>query len=211
MDLDEMRARVRADLRDPDAERWSDETLDRHIERALGDLSLAAPGEATATLATMADSRAVDISELAGLVAIDAVEYPAGQYPPAFVPFTTCGATLTLDVTRAPGDGEEVAVRYSAAHALDGLAGAEETTVPPVLHDLIASGAAAYAAIEWASYATNRVNVAGDDVWRRYLAWGQDRLTSFSRALAKHGRERRLKSRRLYVATAGGGHRDAGA
>ncbi len=209
MDLDEMCARVRADLRDPDAERWSDDTIDRHIERALGDLSLAAPREASVTLTTTAGSRDLDIGALTGLVALDAVEYPADQYPPVYVPFSTWGSTLTLDVARSPLADEDVTVRYSASHTLDGLSDAEETTVPAVLYDLVASGAAAYAAIEWASYATNRVNIGGDDVWRRYLAWGQDRLASFSRALAKNGRERRLKSRRLYVATASGGHRDA--
>ncbi len=198
MDLDTMRARVRADLRDPGAERWDDDTLDRHIERALAEFSLAAPREAIATLVTTEGSRDLDLSTLDGRLAVDAVEYPAGQYPPAFVPFSIWGETLTLQVDSAPPAGEDVHVRYSAAHTLD----AEGTTVPDALHDLVATGAAAYAAIEWASYATNRINVGGDDVWRRYLAWGQDRVASFSRALAKHGRERRLKSRRLYVATA---------
>ncbi|MGE3961134.1 MAG: hypothetical protein AB7F65_05575 [Dehalococcoidia bacterium] len=200
MDLDTMRARVRTDLRDPSAERWDDAALDRHIERALAELSLAAPREATTTLLTVEGARDLDLSVLGGLIAVDAVEYPAGQYPPAFVPFSIWGDTLTLDVDSAPPAGQEVHVRYSAAHVLDG----EGTTLPDPLHDLVATGAAAYAAIEWASYATNRINVGGDDVWRRYLAWGQDRLASFSRALAKHGRERRLKSRRLYVAAVAG-------
>lgn len=203
MDLDTMRARVRTDLRDPSAERWDDDTLDRHIARALAEFSLAAPREATATLATSEGSRDLDLASLDGRIAVDGVEYPVGQYPPALVAFSIWGETLTLDVDSAPSEGEDVLVRYSAAHTLD----AEGTTVPEALHDLVATGAAAYAAIEWASYATNRINVGGDDVWRRYLAWGQDRLATFSRALAKHGRERRLKSRRLYVATAAGGRR----
>ena len=52
MDRPTMRARVRRDLRDEDAtdERWSADELDRHLERALRELSLAAPREATATL-----------------------------------------------------------------------------------------------------------------------------------------------------------------
>lgn len=203
MDLDTMRARVRTDLRDPSGERWDDTTLDRHTERALAEVSLAAPREVTATLTTSADSRDLDLASLEGRVAVDAVEYPVGQYPPAFVAFSIWGDTLTLDLDSAPAAGEEVHVRYSGAHTIDD----EGTTVPDALHDLVATGAAAYAAIEWASYATNRINVGGDDVWRRYLAWGQDRLASFSRALAKHGRERRLKSRRLYVAAAVGAGR----
>lgn len=198
MDLTEMRTRVRADLRDPSAERWDDATLDRHIERAVRELSLAAPREASVELATTEASRDLSLATLADRVSIEAVEYPTGQYPPVFASFSTWGDTLTLLVDGEPGAGEAVLVRYSAMHTLD----EEGATIPEPLHDLVATGAAAYAAIEWASYATNRINTGGDDVWRRYLTWGQDRLASFSRALAKHGRERRLKSRRLYVAAA---------
>ena len=198
MDLAEMRDRVRADLRDPAAERWDDEALDRHIERAVQELSLAAPRETSVELVTSEGSRDLSLAALAGRVSIEAVEYPVGHYPAAFASFSTWGDTLTLLVDGAPAEGETVLVRYSAMHTLD----AEGTTIPAPLHDLVATGAAAYAAIEWASYATNRINTGGDDVWRRYLSWGQDRLASFSRARAKHGRERRLKSRRLYVAAA---------
>ena len=86
MYLTEMRTRVRRDLRDTDPahERWSDDELDRHIERAVRELSLAAPVEVVATLTTAAGSRDLDVSTLTGRVSIDAVEYPAGQYPPAF-------------------------------------------------------------------------------------------------------------------------------
>lgn len=198
MDLDEMRGRVRTDLRDPDGERWDDATLDRHVERAVREVSLAAPREVTVSLATVEGSRELSLATLADRVSIEAVEYPVGRYPASFAAFSTWGDVLTLHLDGAPGEGEAVAVRYSAMHALD----SEGTTLPEPLHDLVATGAAAYAAIEWASYATNRINTGGDDVWRRYLARGQDRLASFSRALAKHGRERRLRSRRLYVAAA---------
>lgn len=208
MDLDTMRARVRTDLRDPSGERWDDETLDRHIDRALAEVSLAAPREVTGTLTATGGSRDLDLGaldEASSRIAIEAVEYPVGHYPASFAAFSIWGDTLTLEVDAVPPEGAPVLVRYSAAHRLD----AEGTTLPDALHDLVATGAAGYAAIEWASYAMNRVNVGGDDVWRRYLAWGQDRLASFARALAKHGRERRLRSRRLYVAAAAGlGRRD---
>ncbi len=36
----------------------------------------------------------------------------------------------------------------------------------------MATGAGGYAALEWASYATNRINSGGDDVWRHYHTWG---------------------------------------
>jgi hypothetical protein len=201
MDLAGMRARVRADLHDEDDahERWSDETLERHIARAVQELSLAAPREASATLTTSAGSRDVSIAGLDDRVSIEAVEYPVGRYPAAYADFSVWGDTMTLLVTSTPGAGEDVVVRYGALHTLD----AEGTSIAERLLDLVATGAAAYAAIEWASFATNRINVGGDDTWRHYHTWGQERLAAFSKGLAKHGRERGLRARRLYVPAGG--------
>lgn len=196
MDLTEMRTRVRRDLRDTDEtdERWSDDELDRHIERAVRELSLAAPVEAVETLTTTAGSRDLDVSGLADRVSIEAVEYPAGQYPPPFVAFSAWGDTLTLVVDRAPRAGERAAVSYSKLHTLTD----EASTLPAALEEIVATGAGGYAALEWASFATNRVNAGGTDTWRHYHVWAQDRLAAFARALAKHGRERRVRSRQLY-------------
>ena len=199
MDLATMRARLRADLHDEDAgnQRWSDDTLDRHLARAVQELSLAAPREATATLHTSADSRELSIATLGDRVSIEAVEYPAVQYPAAYADFSVWGDTLTLLINATPGAGEDVVLRYGALHTLDD----DGTSIAERLLDLVATGAAAYAAIEWASFATNRINVGGDDTWRHYHTWGQERLATFSKGLAKHGRERGLRARRLYVPT----------
>ena len=64
---------------------------------------------------------------------------------------------------------------------------------------MIAAGAAGYAALEWASFSTNRVNVGGRDVWREYLVFGQERLASFQRSLARYGRRNAVRARRLYA------------
>lgn len=61
-------------------------------------------------------------------------------------------------------------------------------------------GAAGYAAVEWASFATNRANVGGPETWRNYLMWGQDRLSDFLKGLAKHGRKNAVRTRQLYRA-----------
>ncbi len=68
MNLNEMRALVRRDLKDEDAAnyRWTDGELDRHIAHALAEISQAAPLEATATVATTSGSRDIDVSGLAG-------------------------------------------------------------------------------------------------------------------------------------------------
>jgi hypothetical protein len=196
MDLPTMRTRVRRDLRDEDSSqyRWTDAVLDRHIARAVQEVSLAAPREAVATLTTTAGSRELNTATLTLRVAIEAIEFPTGQYPPAYVPFTTWGETLTLLTDGTPLQGEEVKVRYGQLHTLD----ATSTTLPDALQDLVATGAAAYAALEWASYATNRVNVGGMETWRNYHMWAQERMAAFAKQLAKRSRERRLRSRVLY-------------
>ncbi len=197
MNLSDMRTLVRRDLHDEDAAnyRWTDDELDRHIARAVKELSLAVPGEAKATLSTTADSRDLSLAALTDRVVVEAVEYPLGEYPPSYVAFSVWGDTLTLLVDSPPLSATDVDVYYGRLHTLD----ATTSTIPEALEDLVATGAAAYAALEWASFATNRVNVGGDETWRNYLVWGQERLAAFARALAEHGRRGALRARRLYT------------
>ena len=196
MDLSGMRARLRTDLHDEDAAnfRWTDAELDRHIDRTVREFSLALPLEATATLTTAAGSRDLSIASLSDLVAIEAVEYPVGEYPPSFVRYSVWLNTLTMLIDGMPSAGEDVSVYHTTLHTLD----VSSSTIPPRFEDVIAGGAGGYAAVEWSSFATNRVNVGGQDVWRDYLTWGRERLADFQRDLAKHGRRNALRVRRLY-------------
>jgi len=196
MDLSAMRARLRTDLHDEDAAnyRWIDAELDRHIERAVREFSLALPLEATTTLTTTAGSRDLSIASLSDLVAIEAVEYPAGEYPPSYVRYSVWLNTLTMLIDGTPSGAEDVNVYHTTLHTLD----VSSSTLPPRFEDVIAGAAGGYAAVEWSSFATNRVNVGGQDVWRDYLTWGQERLADFQRALAKHGRRNAVRVRRLY-------------
>ena len=196
MNLTDMRGRLRKELHDEDAanQRWTDAELDRHIQRAVREFSLSLPLEAKATLTTTAGSRDLSIATLTDLVAIEAVEHPVGQYPPSYLRFSVWLSTLTLLVEAAPAAAESVNAYYTKLHTID----ATSSTVPPRFEDVIAAGAAAYAALEWASFATNRVNVGGQDVWREYLTWGQERLAEFQSALAEHGRRNAVRVRQLY-------------
>ncbi len=196
MDLSEMRTRLRQELKDEDAAnyRWSDDELDRHIARTVAELSLAVPLQSKATLTTTAGSRELSLTALADLVAVEAAEYPTGKYPPAYVLFSLWGDTLTLLVDRVPGDGEQVAVYYGKLHTLD----ATTSTLPPPLEELVAAGAAGYAALEWANYTINRVNTGGEAVWRGYLTWAQERLAAFHHGLARHSSRNTVRVRRLY-------------
>jgi len=196
MNLPEMRTLVRRDLHDEDPAgyRWSDDEIDRHIARAVRELSLAVPLEAKTVLTTTAGSRDLSLASLADRVVVEAVEYPVDQYPPAYVSFSLWADTLTLLVDSPPLAAQEVNVFYGRLHTLDDTT----STVPAALEDVLATGAAAYAALEWASFASNRVNVGGADVWRSYLVWGQERLAAFAAALARHGRRSGVRARRLY-------------
>ncbi|MEX1254044.1 MAG: hypothetical protein WEE64_06865 [Dehalococcoidia bacterium] len=192
-----MRARVRRDLHDeePASQRWRDPELDRHIARAVQEASVASPQEVKSTLTTTAGSRDLDISSLSGRVSIEAVEHPTGQFPPSYVRFSVWGDTLTLLLDSPPAGAEQVAVYYGALHSLD----ATGSTLPAALEDVVATGAAAYAALAWASFATNRVNAGGDETWRNYLVFGQERLAAFAQALAEQGRKGVVRARQLYT------------
>jgi len=195
MDLNTMRAIVRRDLKDEDAGnyRWSDDELDRHIAHAVKDFSEAVPLPAKATLPTTADSRVIDISALTDRVMVEAVEYPLEQFPPSYPKFALWGHALTLFVDEAP-DGENCQVYYGILHTLN----AEGSTIDTKHEDLVATGAEGYAAVEWASYAINRVNVGGATTAKEFLAWGNEKLKQFKQELKRLGRRNKVRIRQLY-------------
>ncbi len=193
--LSDIRTRVRKDLHDTDSGdyRWTDSQLDRHIEHALADLDLEAPRELTATIATTEGNRDVSIAALTELVAIEAAEYPVGDYPASYVRFSTWGTTLTLLMPGEP-DGSDVKLYYTATHVLDGSG----STIPAALEDALAMAAAGYAAIELANFATNQVTT-GANVPVEYAKWGQAWLTAWRQLLKQHSRSNRVRPQRLYV------------
>lgn len=191
--LTEVRTRVRADLRDPEAERWPDEQIDRHITHALSELSLAIPRELSADIATTPGSRDLSTASLEGLIEVEAAEYPVGAFPPSYAGFAGWGANITLHIAAVP-DGSDVRLYYTAAHTLDD----EGSTLPPHLVDVLTTGAGAYAALELASYATDRLNL-DPRAAQNHLAWARARLTAFHQLLHTYGRKNRLLGRRLYV------------
>jgi hypothetical protein len=194
--LSDLRAKLRIDLSDTDsnAYRWTDATLNRHIAHALEDLSLAIPRELTATVATTAGSREVDISSLTGLVTIEKVEFPVGQFPPEYIGFAYWAGELLLHTDDAP-DGSDATIYYVARHVVDGAG----STLPAFLEDILLMGAAAYALIEISLFAIDRLNTGGEDVTELYAAAGRARLTAFNQLLQQYGRRNRVMSRRMSV------------
>lgn len=186
-----IRARVRRDLHDTDssAYRWDDDQVDRHIERALRDLSLAIPREVAADIATTPGSRIVALDSLDGLIAVEAAVYPADS--DAEVRFTTWGGQLSIIDGPEP-DGGDIRIHYTAAHELDDEGG----TVPPALEDVLATGASAYAALELAGASIDRLTISGS-ASGDFAAWGQAWMVAFRELLRQHGRAGRLRTSRL--------------
>ena len=150
--LTTLRADLRLDLNDPTGaqERFTDADLDRAIARSLVELSRVLPYVQAATLRTAAGSRRVDLSGLAGLWDVEAVEWPTGVHPRRWRRFELAPdkQSVTLLVTAPPSDAEDVLVQWAKGHTLDGLNGATSTTMPEECDELLLLGAYGFAA--WA-------------------------------------------------------------
>ena len=194
--LPELRDRLRKDLHDTDPadERWTDDQLDRHIEHALEEVTLAIPRELTVDLATTPGSRDIAIDSVVELVEVEAAEFPIGEFPPCYIGFSRWAETVSLHLDTPP-DGDDVRLYYTARHTLDDDGG----TLPPFLEDLVVTGAAAYAALELSAFAIDHLNTGGPTVPEQLAAWGRARLTAFQQLLRTHGRKNRVRARRLYV------------
>ena len=195
MNLTDMRAIVRRDLHDEDSGnyRWTDNELDRHIARAVMEFSENIPYEQKATKATTSGSRELDISNISGRIMVEAVEYPVGKFPKRYQPFSLWGDVLTLLGDEVP-DGSDAYIYYGKLHTLD----ASSSTIPAQCEDLIAAGACGYAAVEWAVYAINRVNVGGTLTPKEFLEWGNQKLRFFRQELRRLGRKNRVRASTLY-------------
>jgi len=195
MNLTEMGTIVRCDLHDEDAAnyRWTNDELDRHIAHALKEFSEALPYEQKATKATVADSREIDISALTDRIMVQAVEYPIDQFTKRYQRFSLWADIVTLLGDEVP-DGSNAYIYYGKLHTLD----AASSTIPTKHEELVATGACGYAAVEWAVYAVNRVNVGGTMTPGEFLSWGKERLRLFKDELKRLGRRNRVRVRSLY-------------
>ncbi len=195
MNLSDMKTIVRRDLHDEDSQdyRWTDNELERHIARAVKEFSGACPYEQKAVKATTTGSRDIDISIITERVSVQAVEYPAGNYPAIYQRFSLWGDILTLHSDEVP-DGSDAYIYYGKLHTLD----SSTSTIPAVNVDLVAAGACGFAAVEWAIYAVNRVNTGGLNTPEEFLTWGRKKLSYFRRELKKLGNNNRVRIRSLY-------------
>jgi len=196
MNLSEMIALVRKDLHDEDSNnyQWSDDELTRHINRAVKELSERVPLLAKAVLPTTSGSREVDISSLTNRVMVQAVEYPVDESPAKYQRFSIWGDTLTIISGDEP-NGANCYIYYGVIHTKD----ANGSTIPAECEDLVATGAGGYAAIGWAAFAINRVNVSGAMAPKEYRIWGNERLKIFKDRLKRLGRRQRIRTQQLFT------------
>ena len=182
-----LRVCLRTDLGEPSEGRWTDTDLDRHIGHAIRDLNRVAPREMKANDFTIADpaSRAIDISSLTDLINVVAVEYPVGAYPRRLRHFECWGSTLTLITDTMPVTGASVNIFYTTPHVVD----ADGSTLQSHLEEVALVGAAGYAALEYATYTSDRVNV-GERTPEQFRAFGGDCLMQFRQELTALKRER---------------------
>ena len=195
MNLSSMRTLVRRDLHDEDDAnyRWTDDALDRHIAHAVTDFSQAMPLEQKATIATTSGVREIDLSSLSGRVMIEAVEYPLGKYPASYQRFASWGDVLTMLGDDVPNGGN-ARVYYGKLHTLS----SSTSTIPAKYEDLVATGAAGFAAIEWAAYAVNKVNLGGEKTPQSFMEIGKEKLGVFRGELKRLGMRNRVRVRTLY-------------
>lgn len=196
-----LRDLLRLDLKDPaSAANWSDAELDRHIAHAIEEYSLAFPYKRTTQLTATAGVRTLSLATLTHPISIEAVEWPTGNYPRTMVDFyyDQVNGTLTLLGDSAPASTTlAVNVTYDSLHTVS----ASQLTVPEYHYALVLQGAAAYAAEEWASYATNRVNLDARAVGH-YLEQARRKLSHFHGELQRPRRTGALQQLQTYTPNA---------
>ena len=194
--LSTIRAAIRRDLKDEDVSnyRWSDNEIDRAIERAVLDYSLYCPLEQKTTVATVNLSADVSLSTLSDLVDVVTVEHPVDQAPAQYQRFRTWGGILTF-LDGYTGDGANCYIRWLKKHSI----GSSTSTVPSHHEAVIALGAAAFAVSAQAQYQVNTANTGGGRVDNDYGLWAKDKLKQFYEALSRIATysNRKLKNIRL--------------
>lgn len=203
-----LRDKLRLDLRDLTAASyvWPDAELDRHITHALAEYSLAHPYSRTARLTAVAASREFTLAgELTDPIRIARVEYPVDQFPAETVDFNydNLDGTLTLFTTSVPAIGDDVDVHYDALHVCT----TASLTLPSHAYDLVLIGAKGYAGEEWATYATNRVNLDPRAVGH-YLEQARRWLSSFRNKLERPAGRGKVQSLTTYTPASRGTRRE---
>jgi len=178
MDLATMRARVRQDLQDEDAQnyRWTDDQVDGAIQRVVREFSIVYPIQQQDDIATVESSREIDISSLSGLIRVESVEFPIGENPTYYQKFRLWQDTIEMT---NEGDGSDARVRWYKEHTLNG----SSSTIPAQFEELIVLGATGYLASSASVYTVDKATIAGKWATINFLKWGEQRLDRYDKKL----------------------------
>ena len=194
MNLTEMRARVREDLQDTDAQnyRWTDDEVDGAIERVVTEYSLHAPIEQQDDIATTDGDTELDISSLTGLLEIESVEFPIGYKPKYFQRTEYWAGHLYM---QDEGNGEDARVKWLKKHTL----AVGSTTIPAEHEEIIVLGATGYLAMSASAYTVDRASIAGRHATINFKAWGKERLDRYDKKLKAIARTSKVIPHELYT------------
>lgn len=184
VDISTLRALLALDLGDTEGSTWTEDELDRALEKALGEYNLWLPMRQEVVRALEADGRQVNLSALEGLLSVERVWFPYEEdaWPAQWCLFEYVGPALTILTPAVPQAGQQFRLTYWAAHRIAGLAGAEATTLPAEDLELLLLGAAGYAALERSRSAVGAINVSGYTPMH-WAEWAEGRLGEFQRRL----------------------------
>lgn len=178
--LASIRDATKTDLRETGAGTWTDAQVDRAIADALREYGEAAPQELRVDyLVPAASKRTLDLTlvlaagDFDGLLRIDSIEYPIGQWPPEYLRFDKWGKYLTIH-SDAVLDNLTVRIAYATTHTLS----ASASTVPQRHAELLTLGATGFALRQLAAGVHNQITVHDDDA-RRADALAEPRLAAF--------------------------------
>ena len=197
--LHSLRARLRQDLIDPEAEIWTADNLDEAIRKALDEYSKVNPRKTIGTVTLSSSGREVSVSALTALVSVARVwlPYSAGspEFPPRWRHFEHWyeEQKLFFPDEAEPQAGEVARIFYLARQTLNGLDAATTTTFPPDDETLLLTGCAGYAAT---SRAVDLIEQVTRDrlTAQQIRAWGLGKLQEFRAGLKTVTRHSALSS-----------------
>ena len=175
--LAELYARVATDLGDPAYTIWSTAVLTDHIRDALHRYNRVNPRRQSTTITPAANVREHDVSTIPFL-RITACWYPYDaanpDYPPELIRFEMLDDETLYTPDIQPDGTYTLRIFYTAAHTIEDLDSATDTTLDAYGESLVCTLASALAGMERAQYTTGRITV---HAWTasQLLDWAQAR------------------------------------
>ncbi len=183
--LAQLRATLRLELRDQDEDAlvWSDAALDRHLTRAIGEVTRLAPSLASTlkTVPSPAPSRLSMVADIdaATFLWLEGLEYPPDAHPPQWLPFREESPRVALLLSDdLPAAGDDVRVWYARGYTVTATAG----DLPAELDAIVLDGAASFALTDRALELAPQLVARDAPTLYRILA--RDRAARYAEGLA---------------------------